>query len=135
MNPNLLLIIGCSGSGKSWVCRQLTHLYHYVPYDETPKTKLLDILKSQPTDLPLLLDLPIKISTFIRRHSSEFNIRVVAIMGDFETVKQNLILRGGKITPTLPKRWAIIQKRADKYAEFVGDSEAVLRYVRGMEWL
>jgi hypothetical protein len=132
--PKLLIVIGCSGSGKSWVCRQLTDKYHYVPYDEIPRKYLMLHLQSQRRDHPILLDLPIKISTFIRRHSDEFDVRVVAVMGDFLKVKQQILGRGGKITPTLYKRWKIIKKRADKYAEFVGDSEQVLEYLKRLEW-
>lgn len=134
MKPKLLIVIGCSGAGKSWVCKQLTELYHYVPYDETPRKELLTHLHAQPSNLPILLDLPIKISTFIRRHSNEFDIRVVAIMGDFIRVKQQILSRGGRITPTIYKRWKIIQKRADKYAEFVGDSSSVLKYLKRLAW-
>ena len=29
----LYLICGVSGSGKTWVCKQLTNKYNYVPHD------------------------------------------------------------------------------------------------------
>lgn len=28
------LVCGVSGSGKSWVCKQLTEKFHYIPHDE-----------------------------------------------------------------------------------------------------
>jgi hypothetical protein len=130
MKPKLFIVFGCSGSGKTWLTNQLTEKFHVVHYDLTPKSKLLEVLHSQPTDKPILLDLPIKISTFIKHHSSEFDIRCVAVMGDFLQVKTQILQRGGKITCTLYRRWKQIQKRADKYAEFTGDSQQVLDYLR-----
>ena len=132
--PKLLIVFGCSGSGKTWLANQLTDRFHVVHYDETPRAHLLEVLHSQPTDKPTLLDLPIKISTFIKRHSSEFDIRCVAVMGDFIRVKQQILGRGGKITPTIYRRWKQIGKRAEKYAEFTGDSEDVLRYLKKLRW-
>lgn len=134
MKPKLLILIGCSGSGKTWVSNQLTGLFNVVHYDTTPKAQLLSTLLSQTPQRPSLLDLPIKISTFIRRHSDEFDIRVVAIRGDFLKTKQQIISRGGKITKTLYRRWKVIGKRAVTYAEFVGDSDEVLRYLKALTW-
>lgn len=133
-SPKLIIVFGCSGSGKTWISNQLTDLYHVVHYDTVSRTKLLDVLRAQPTDKPILLDLPIKISTFIKRHGAEFDLRCVAVMGDFIKVKQQILLRGGKITPTIYKRWKQIGKRAAKYAEFTGDSEDVLRYLKKLRW-
>ena len=131
--PNLFIVFGCSGSGKTWLANQLTEKFHVVHYDKVRRAKLLEVLHSQPTDKPILLDLPIKISTFIKRHSTEFNIRCVAVMGDFLQVKTQILKRDGKITKTLYKRWKIIQRRADKYAEFTGDSQQVLDYLRDIQ--
>lgn len=133
MKPKLLILIGCSGSGKTWVSNQLIHSYGVVHYDKTPKSQLISTLMAQRVQ-PILLDLPIKISTFIRRHSDEFDIRVVAIRGDFLKTKAQILSRGGKITKTLYRRWKVIGKRADKYAEFVGDSDEVLKYLRALTW-
>ncbi len=34
MTDTIYLICGVSGSGKSWVCKQLTHKFAYLPHDE-----------------------------------------------------------------------------------------------------
>ena len=134
MKPKLLLLIGCSGSGKTWVSSQLTDKFYVVHYDLTPKAKLLDVIRQQPSDKPILLDLPIKTSTFIRRHSDEFDIRVVSILGDFLRVKVQILKRKGKITKTLYRRWKVMKKRTETYAEFHGDSDQVLSYLKKLLW-
>ena len=130
----LMILIGCSGSGKTWVAEQLKDKFHVVHYDQTKKSSLIDVIKSKPLDKPVLLDLPIKISTFIRRHHDDFDIRVVAILGDFLKVKTQILSRKGKITKTLYRRWKVIQKRAFTYAEFTGDSDQVLKYLKNYLW-
>lgn len=34
MQTTVYLICGVSGAGKSWVCRQLKHAFHYLPHDK-----------------------------------------------------------------------------------------------------
>lgn len=126
--PIIFLVFGVSGSGKSWVCKQLQDKFEYVSYDEVPKKDQLQMMLN--ANKPILHDRSIKTSTFIKRNSDKFDIRVVCILGDFIRVKEQLKNRGGKITKSLYKRWKIMHRRADKYAEFVGDSDEVYRYLR-----
>ena len=134
MKPKLMILIGCSGSGKTWVAEQLSDKYHVVHYDRTPKKKMIEVLLAQPTDKPILLDLPIKISTMIRRYGELFDVRVVSILGDFLKVKVQILKRNGKITPTLYRRWKVIKKRTKTYAEFSGDSDDVFKYLKNISW-
>lgn len=66
MKP-VYLVIGCPGSGKSWVCDQLTGLYTYVHHDLYVKmtgiTYLHAILDAAKTSAkPLLTEAPFSIS-------------------------------------------------------------------------
>lgn len=131
--PMLYLIAGVSGSGKSWVCNQLSKQFNYISYDAVPKKQHLTLLLNPKNhNKPLLYDLSIKTSTFIKRHSKEFDIHFITIMGDFLQVKQQLKNRGGKITKGLYRRWIIMKNRTDQYAEFTGSASEVLSYLQSV---
>ena len=130
--PTVYIVSGIAGSGKSWACEQLTDKFNYVSYDSNRKKTHLDLLRATPTDKIALYDLNIKTSTFIRRHSHEFNIHFVTILGDFLQVKQQLKNRGGKITKGTYKRWKVMKKRAKQYGEFAGSSQEVLKYLKNL---
>jgi hypothetical protein len=52
---------------------------------------------------------------------------VYVILGDFLKVKEQLLARGGKITPSLYKRWKRMQYIAKTYGAFSGSSSDVLK--------
>ena len=125
--PLVYLLCGVSGSGKSWVANQLTG-FTYIPYDQTPKKQVVDAIKKAQS--PILFDPPVLISTFIRKNDKIFDFRVVVIMGDFLQVKQQIIDRGGKITPGLYRRWKRMKQISATYGTFTGDSTEALKYLR-----
>jgi predicted RNA-binding Zn-ribbon protein involved in translation (DUF1610 family) len=127
--PTIYLVSGVSGAGKSWVCEQLLDKFSYVSYDRNSKSKHLDLLK-QPSDKPKLYDPPIKISTFIRRHSDIFDIHPIFIIEDEATIKARLAQRGGVFTDSAIKRIAAIKSRNKKYGVFSGTSSEVLVYLQ-----
>lgn len=129
IKPTIYLLIGCSGSGKSWVCNQLTDKFTYVSYDGVRKKNHIPGLLAY-SDKPKLYDPPIKISTFFKRHSSRFNIICVAILESDEVVKSRVESRGGKWTLGLVKRNATIVKRAQKYSCYSGTSQEILHYLQ-----
>ncbi len=51
------LICGVSGSGKSWVCRQLAEKFFYIPHDNYKDT-LVTTCRHLKTDLPLITECP-----------------------------------------------------------------------------
>ena len=127
--PVVYLVSGVSGAGKSWVCEQLLDKFSYVSYDRNSKSKHLDLLKQQ-SDKPKLYDPPIKISTFIRRHSDIFDIHPIFIIEDEATIKARLAQRGGVFTDSAIKRIAAIESRNKKYGVFSGTSSEVLVYLQ-----
>jgi len=132
VKPTIFMVIGCSGSGKSWVCNQLKDLFTYISYDSTRKKNHISGLLAY-SDKPKLYDPPIKISTFFKRNSSRFNIRCVAILESDDVVKSRIEKRGGEWTDHISKRNKTMRKRAEKYAEFSGTSEQVLDYLKNIQ--
>lgn len=138
INPDLsqqtiYIVSGIAGSGKSWVCNQLTSKFHYIAYDKNKKKDHLHLIRSAPKDKIILYDLNINTSTFIRRNCEEFNIRFVTILGDFLQVKQQLKDRGGKITKGTYSRWKVMKKRANTYGECQGSSSEILKYLKNLK--
>lgn len=124
----LFLIIGCPASGKSWVCNQLKDKLNYVSYDNINKNyHIYELLKNN--SKPLLYDPTIKVSTFIKRYSHLFNVRLIVITEDKDVIAERMLNRGGKITNTLDRR---IKRMSDlsKHCEFNGTSNEVLDYFR-----
>ena len=133
VKPTLYLLCGVSGSGKSWIAGQLQDKFIYISHDKTPKKQHLSrLLDPNNHSKPLLYDLSVKTSTFIRRHSDKFEIKPVFIIEDQKVIENRLRNRGGKVTESLPKRIKIIQQRAKTYGVFSGTSEEVLNYLMGV---
>ena len=124
----IYLIVGVSGSGKSWVADKLEHYIKYVPYDRTPKDEVLKIMDK--ATVPILYDPTVGISTFITRNKDRFDIIPFFIIGDFLTVKQQLKDRGGVITKSLYKRWNRIKKISTKHSVFTGSSTDVFKHLK-----
>lgn len=129
--PTVFLITGVSGAGKSWVCNKLVNLNRnikYIPYDKVNKADAIEMMKK--SNIPILYDAPALISTFIKRNSEIFDIRVIVIMGDFLQVKKQLKDRGGTITVGLYKRWRRMKRISETYGAFIGDSTEVLKFLK-----
>lgn len=117
------LVCGISGSGKSWVCNQLKHMIHYVSWDKDNWV--------EPTREIELHDRVIKISTTIKRwRATGIQVIPVFVMGDFLTVKQQLLSRGGKLTPSIYSRWKRMKSLSAKYSVFTGSSIEVLKWLK-----
>jgi len=132
-NTNLktiYMLCGASGSGKSWVAKQLLDKFQYVSFDDTPKKDHLNLLHACNTDKPILYDPTIKISTFIKRHSSEFNIIPVFIIESEDVIKERIAKRGGKWTEHIPKRMKVMEARNIKYGVFSGTAVEVLDWLK-----
>jgi len=129
--PIIYLLVGAPGAGKSWVANQLLNKFHYVSFDGNSKKDHLTLLR-QPLSRPFIYDPTFKISTFIRRHSDEFDITLIAIKEDESILRARIAKRNGKWTDTIMKRNTQIQKRFDKYGVggFIGTSQQVLDYLR-----
>ena len=123
----LFLIAGCPASGKSWVCNKLADKFNYISYDGVNKKyHIYQLLKNN--SKPLLYDPTINVSTFIKRYSHLFDIKLIVIKEDEHTITNRILGRGGSVTKTIKKR---IKRMIDisKNCEFSGTSDQVLEYL------
>lgn len=116
----VFLLAGPSGSGKSWVCDQLS-TYSVIDLDK--KNDLLSIID---TDKPLV-SITVGVSTFIK-NNPQFDCKLVLIKEQEGVLKSRLQARGGEFTRAIKKRIARF-KKLESMAEHVGTSQEVLDFL------
>jgi hypothetical protein len=129
----LYLLVGAPGAGKSWVANQVKNMFDYVSFDEAKKDKHLALLQQHSYKYKLY-DPTFKISTFIKKHSDKFDIKLVGIYEDLDTLKGRLIGRGGEWTDTISIRNEKVRRYVEIHNGFLGTSEEVLEYLQSIIW-
>lgn len=81
---SVYMVIGCPGSGKSWICDQLKNDFNYIHHDlfigMTGPAYVRAILKaSNESDKPLLIEAPFSISQ-IKVPLEQANLNVIPII-------------------------------------------------------
>ncbi len=123
---SVYLLTGAPGSGKSWVLKSLPETLTAIDSDITSKAKLVEEI-NKCSNIPVL-GLTIGISTFIK-NNPQLDIKLVVIQETLQVIEDRMILRGGKITPTIEKRIKRMTQLANK-AVFVGTSGEVLDFFK-----
>jgi hypothetical protein len=151
----VVLVCGVQGSGKSWVCRQLTGSYRYVPHDrcwshplQTPSedldaawgppgsksTHVEEIMKAAAVGgKPVLTEAPFgerQLRDELTKRGCQ--VRVVFIVEEPAVLARRYRNREGKsLPPGVLSRAFGLQQRAQQWGCFSGDSDAVLKHLRG----
>ena len=129
--PIVYMVCGLSGSGKSWVCSQLTELTHYVSFDEVNKNEHVRLLiEAGKIGKTSLYDPTIGVSSFIKHNSDKFDLRPIFIVESKDIIKARLIARGGKWREGMDSRLKSMDRRTIKYGVFHGTSQEVLNYLK-----
>jgi gluconate kinase len=151
----VILVAGVQGSGKSWVCRQLTDKFRYVPHDRcwthplqspgegldaawgapgSKSTHVPEILRAATeSTLPVLTEAPFG-ERQLRDELTKAGLKVsvVFIVEDASTLTRRFRNREGKSLPDgALTRAAGLQKRAIDWGCFWGSSEQVLQHLKG----
>lgn len=154
MTDTVILVAGVQGSGKSWVCRQLTERFEYVPHDQCwkhpiakPKdeidakwgppgcvsTHLETLLKKAKTaDKPIITEVPYaekKLKEELEQH--DLNVVTVFAVEDAGTLRKRYWDRERKHIPKEAiTRSAGLADRADRWGSFAGTSAEVLEHLK-----
>jgi group I intron endonuclease len=116
------LLCGVPGTGKSWIAEKVSHLVKYVSYDKQGYV--------EPTATIELHDRPVHISTTIKRWRSKgINVVPLFVAGNIEKVKDQLLKRGGRVTPNFDTRWKRVLRLSERYGVFTGSSDEVLAFL------
>jgi dephospho-CoA kinase len=122
----LILLGGCSGSGKSWISKQLPKDVFYVIEADARNKKSVELL--QATSLIPVYTLSIGVSTFIKRNKEIFDISLVVIKEDESVIRERIEGRGGTFTSAFPRRIKRFVALA-KQATFSGTANDVLQHI------
>ncbi len=132
----VILVCGVSGSGKSWVCRQLTDKFHYVPHDEHFKDHVrVTAHKAQTENKVVITECPFG-ERLTREGLEAVGIKVIPVfvVEPVELVKERYRNREGKPLPKAAEtRATSIVKRAEEWNAPYGTSGEVLEHLRGLE--
>lgn len=128
----IYLVCGVSGSGKTWVCKQLTSKFAYVPHDENYDNIYAAITRAMnSTKLPIITEVP-----FGERPMRDNLERVghivipVFVIENPDLIAERYIMREGKpIQKSAYTRAHTIIDRAREWNAFHGTSKEVLKYL------
>lgn len=131
------MVVGCPGSGKSWVCDQLKDQYHYVHHDAYIGMQgpvYVDAIKkaSKTAHKTLLIEAPFSISQIVDPLIADgFEIEMVFIQEKDDVISGRYEKREKKPIPQghLTRQQTYAQRARDS-GSFSGTSEEVFKYLR-----
>lgn len=135
MQP-VYLICGVSGSGKSWVCRQLTDKFHYVPHDmfyNNIEATLSSACKT--ATKPVITECPFG-ERVLREELERRGLKVIPyfVIEDPRTVAERYFKRERKQIPKAAyTRATTIRKRAEEWRAPTGTSHEILALLQGVQ--
>lgn len=133
----IYMVVGCPGSGKSWICDQLKEKFHYVHHDlfigMAGDTYVNEIIKeSQAANKPLLIEAPFSISKIKEPlEQSGFEITPVFIQEEHQILRDRYLAREKKEIPKghLTRQDTYLQ-RATEWNAFKGTSLEVYEHLK-----
>ncbi len=134
------LVVGAPGSGKTWVCSQLSEKYHLIHHDgyiylKDPGAYLKQILKEGPTATkPVLIEAPFSVSKTVEPLESAGHKVIPVFIIEEPSVHSLRYLRREKkpIPPGHLTRTRTYLERAIQGKHFYGTSEQVLNHLKGL---
>lgn len=126
--PNVIILTGCFGVGKTTISKKL--LNQYLIFDKDKKHNIYDIGKSQ-LNKTVIYQTSMKVVADIKLFSQFFNLKVIVIQEDLESIKQKIKLRSDKDPKdeTLIKRIKRMESIAKNYGTFSGTADECLNYL------
>jgi len=154
----IYLLIGIQASGKSWICRQLTHKFNYIAHDRCwyhpqrrPPTKRAEnpawgppgststhlktlIREAKTSTKPIITEVPFGESDLIDRvQLAGLKAIPIFVTGDLNTIRLRYRDREGKRLPKNAETRALtFEKRAQEWGAVHGSSTEILAYLEGL---
>lgn len=132
----IFLVVGCPGSGKSWVCEKLSKQFQYVRHDDHLKGYVPEIVRQAKTATkPLLIETPFSVSQIKDPLEKQgFEVVPLYIQERPEVVRQRYREREGKDIPEGHiTRQATYAQRAAAQGAFSGSSTEILQRLRSTQ--
>ena len=132
-DTKVYFLCGQSGVGKTFVANKLKHKFEVVHYDRV-KGNLIEALNiASASNKPILLDIPSLISTYYKHLFGIYEIEMLFIIEDIETVKSRILSRGGKVSDSIHKRHKRMKSLYKKYGSFKATSDGMLNFLYNLE--
>ena len=131
----IYLLVGCPGSGKSWVANNLKAVMDHLPHDnyigKNYVSHITNHLKNKTSKSPVLLETPFSISQIKEPLEQQgINVECVYIQEPSGVIEDRYRQRDGK---DIPKghltRQETYKQRAESGGSFFGTSQQVLDYL------
>jgi hypothetical protein len=147
MTPKIVLLVGCPGSGKTWVANQLQDLYDHLPHDDYQDSiarYIKDISRlvrlsgiynagaEQPK--PILIETPFSVSKIVGP-LAELGLypTCVYIVDNKALVEERYYRREGKTIPLGHlTRMDTYESRAQEQGAFYGPPDKVLAHLKAI---
>lgn len=130
----LLIVTGPSGSGKSWVLKQLGVGFDKLSYDLIPKEQhyhyLVEMSKS---GNPIVYDPLRKPLSIYNRYRSLFDAKLIVIDESVDTIKARIIKRGGSKVNNV-ETFVKKNQKLIPIAHFSGTSSEVAEYLKTLKF-
>lgn len=129
------LVCGVPGSGKSWVCTQLTDKFDYLPHDDFTDFAGALATVAKISQKPILADCPFA-ERLLREKLEGRSIPVIPI---FIIEEPGVVARryqkreGRSVSKSTLTRAVTIRNRANEWNAFQGNAQEVLDYLRDIE--
>jgi hypothetical protein len=132
---SVYLVVGCPGSGKSWVSDQLQNQYKLVPHDLYPADKgYVEAIKAAAARAtkPVLAEVPFSLARLkAPLEAAGLAVHPVFIQEDPDVIAERYRNREGKPIPGGHlTRQDTYRERAEASGAFQGTSDEVLRYLK-----
>jgi hypothetical protein len=124
----IYLIAGVSGSGKSWVLDNVRLDVTKLKSDNIPNLKDLVLAINNAQSDVVIVEKTTLVSTLIKQLPTH-KVQLLIVSGDFLKIKQQLITRGGKVTPGLYRRWKRMKALTKLYSAIVGNSSEIKKWL------
>lgn len=131
---NVIAVVGCPGSGKSWVCNQLKDKYHHLPHDNFIGLDYVKAILDAESPKELLIEMPFSISK-IKEPLEKAGVKVITIfiIEPHKVLEERYAARDGKVIPKGHlTRQATYEQRANESKSFKGTSAEVLEHLKGL---
>lgn len=138
MSPSTIyLVVGSPCTGKTWVCKQLTKQFAYVPHDRylaKDNLRYLNAIRatSRHSLRPVLAEAPFSVSQLVDPLTDHgFTVVPVFIVEPAEVLQARYQAREGKPLPAGHlTRQNTYRDRAASLQAFIGTSDEVLEHLR-----
>ena len=129
------LICGVSGSGKTWVAKQLEHKFTYVPHDEHIESDdLIETLKKTPSAKPFITECPFGERILKEQlEKADFKVEPYFVLEAPSVIRTRFRRREGKEPQqSVMTRAVTIRKRIDEWNAPYGTSLEILEKLRDL---